>query len=402
MAGFTVTHRGIDAERPGRGLPQPLAPGPSASGSSDDSAVLQSFLNGLPSGYGALLTQPYKLANPVSVPANISILGQGPGAQIQCTGNNFAFQVTSHNRISGLYLNASATQAAGGGFDFTNLGSDVNIDSLLIGNGLFYTFNIRPSNAGRGIVQIERVRFNAVTGHNVPFKIGDGTNLVTDLLISHIIGTAATNADVAKWWEILNNVDTLFVHDCDFFQGTVGVALGQVATGSVTASKWARVSIDTMATSGLVINKCRSLDWTDCTLSTIGTSGTSPGIQIAANAVGVNIKGGLVQNCRSDGIDIQAGAVYTDLIGVQVSDNNQGGAAFGAGIAVSANTNEFNIVSCRSGNFLLGGSVQQRGIWVTAGTSNFYTLVNNRTPNNSTSGLIDGGSGVNKTVSGNL
>ena len=137
------------------------------------------------------------------------------------------------------------------------------------------------------------------------------------------------------------------------------------------------------------------------------STGTGNGLAIVGSGVnGVAVNGGQYINNAADGILIN-GATNVQINGPMVYGNSTSGSAYYNGIAVAANTSNFQISGVVSGYggypyANSWGNKQSYGVFVASGTSNHYNIINNNLPGNVTGTLLDGGSGTDKTICGNL
>lgn len=96
------------------------------------------------------------------------------------------------------------------------------------------------------------------------------------------------------------------------------------------------------------------------------------------------------------------GGVKTIFSSNFVTANSWGSAGSFDGIYVAANVGNFVVNGNQFGKNMFGTAGQRYGVYVAAGTSDYYNIVNNICSGEQSSGCIsDGGSGANKTVSGN-
>lgn len=133
------------------------------------------------------------------------------------------------------------------------------------------------------------------------------------------------------------------------------------------------------------------------TIDNSWASSCGVGIQVKGTVTGLSIQGTEVFANSSTGIDIVSGAVIT---GAVIAGNRVAGNG-GAGISIAANVGGFTLASNVIGPAADFGA-NLFGIYLDTGTSNNYLIQGNRLRGNTNSGLVDGGSGVNKSVTGNL
>lgn len=139
--------------------------------------------------------------------------------------------------------------------------------------------------------------------------------------------------------------------------------------------------------------------------SWIGSTLTGNGITILSSFRGeVFIGGGTrIYANAQHGIVVSAGPVDVQINGALVGDNGTSQANTYHGITIGQNASGFSIIGCRAGNMIgVSGNNQAYGIFVSSGTSNNYIVHGNNCTGNMTGGLIDGGSGSNKSLVGNI
>lgn len=112
------------------------------------------------------------------------------------------------------------------------------------------------------------------------------------------------------------------------------------------------------------------------------------------------INGGQFFGCSKIGILISKGT--GTLTGAQIGNCSTLTANTFAGVQVDAGVSDFSIVGCVAGEMFGGGNQMRWGILVFTGPSNRYIIQGNRTPGNLLIGLEDDGTGVNKSVTGNV
>lgn len=98
-----------------------------------------------------------------------------------------------------------------------------------------------------------------------------------------------------------------------------------------------------------------------------------------------------------DGVLLQAGPVNCRFLGALIEDNSQAASGTYHGINVGSTASYFIVSGCR-----ITGSRQGYAVIVPAAASDRYIITNNVVQGNATGGISDGGTGSNKTVSGNV
>lgn len=366
---------------------------------------IQAALNACSAAGGGLVEIPagvWTRTAAASIPNFVNVRGHGQSTVVRCASNHYAFTFNPGHRssISDMTIEATGTQTSGGGFDFTNAGSNIWLDGIYFGSGLFTSLNIAPTGPA-GIYVFRRLRWNGVANCDTAIKIGGGGGLVTDMNFSDCIGTASTRPDVARWLWVLQQADTIKLDNCTFYRGTLGAIIGSAQ--EITNTTFSAVTIDDMAGRALDVQRAREFK---CDAVEISSSGAAdiPGLEVGVGSKGFRFNNGVIQNCAGYGAIIRNGAVHTHIQNSIVTDNNTTNTAFNDGIAVATDTVHFTITGNTSGNgVLLASGHQKYGISVSPGTSDHYIIANNRLTGNETANtVLDLGTGVAKSLTGNV
>jgi hypothetical protein len=180
----------------------------------DDTAEIQLAIDAANTNGGGIVYLPegvYRVSSALSIPNFVNLVGEGQSTILRCTGNHYAINFNPGHRsgVSNLQIDKTgANQTSGGGIDFTNAGSNIWLDGIYFGNGLFKSINAAPSTS-QTVYIFRRLRWNGVTGCNTAIQIGGGAGLVTDVYLSDVIGTASTTSDMVTWLTAPSNADTL-------------------------------------------------------------------------------------------------------------------------------------------------------------------------------------------------
>jgi len=135
--------------------------------------------------------------------------------------------------------------------------------------------------------------------------------------------------------------------------------------------------------------------------SQVSISDGSIGSCILPGCAGINTAGAFGGDLSISGNEIfanQNGIVLSTGVNTNIISNRISGSSFAA-VNVSSNIGSFNIGLNTLGTSAIYGS-NARAVIVQAGSSDHYNIVNNII-NGSTTGIIDSGTGTNKTISGN-
>jgi hypothetical protein len=133
-----------------------------------------------------------------------------------------------------------------------------------------------------------------------------------------------------------------------------------------------------------------------------------PGTQLTADQPGMALEGAGIDsftftgcrffNCGSAGLYIAAGSRI--IVNGCTAEGNGRIAGIGRGILVQAGVSNFSVVNCVLSN-VNGTGIQEVGVQVAPGASDRYVVANNLVAGNTILGVLDGGTGVNKTIAGN-
>jgi hypothetical protein len=149
------------------------------------------------------------------------------------------------------------------------------------------------------------------------------------------------------------------------------------------------------STNGCLVNNSVLLKFHNCWFSNRPSSGC-----VVSNTDSVSFNFCDFVNSAEHGLVIQATAVRTRVNGCDAIGNGTTLANTYSGFIVAAGTTDFQITNCTSTSGLAFGT-QRNGILVQAGASDRYVIADNLVNGNSTSGVADNGTGVNKRVENN-
>ena len=374
----------------------------------DDTAAIQKAMDAANDAGGGTVTFPpgvYGVTAAAIIGDSVHVRGLGMESKVRCLGNNFAFAFDPGNyaSISRLFIDAASPQSSGGGIDWRVAGFRISVDHIMFSSNLHTSMEMRCSQQS-GIWQITDIQWDGGSDRQYGFRIGDGTNLVTDISIKGVIGSGYGQTET--WFDVQNNVDTLKCVDVTFYGGAAGMILGRVASGAVTGMQLTNVLMDFMEGVGIYLVKTRGATIVGCDVQTC-----QAGIWLAGSCQGTVITGGVIQGNAQSGIVIFTGAVHTSINTVQIADNNSlfdpdtdtfvdGGG--NVGIDIGAGAEYFRVSNCTIGNYLLGRGYQKYGIRIADGASNHYQISSNQFLGNDIGAVYDGGTGTDKWILGNL
>lgn len=377
--------------------------GAKGDGVTDDTAALQAAINA-----GNVLIPPgtYQVSKTIEVPAQRTIAGVNRNTCIiRATGNFPIFGIRSSEvTIRSLFFKASAAQASGGAVGFLGAATNITIERCNFGSNLFIALNI--SGFAIGAVHLTDLTWmepaTKLQKCKKAIQIGDGVNHVVGVWARKLRGEANTTADMTVWIDMAY-ADTVQFSDVLLQNGEIGIRTGYTGTELVTGLKLHKVVVDTCSSTGMVLQFLRDAEVSDCNVQTCSQTSGSPAVQILKTAKDVRFRGGLVQHNYSHGISIGAESEHVSVIGTDCLDNNLSNLAAGAGVAVTAGVVHFKIIGVTSGNVLGLGGKQKYGVVVNTGASDRYVITGcDCNVINETAGVQDAGTGVNKSVTGNI
>ena len=365
-------------------------------GVADDTAAIQAAIDAIAAMGGQIVLPSgnYKISSSLNISSqNVFVIGSGRKATkiFQSVASAKVFNVTaSYTTISSLSIEYSSQGTAGGaginingalycaiddiyiyrayiGIDFTNNSNSNQLtrfvceDSTYIGISVFNTFNIMAST----------------------FQVLNSNTTLCSLGCIRLAGFSEGN--------IFINGHT-YQGAFSLTTGATSYAMGQ----RPSYNKFHCVYLDASA-SGAVLDKIVELDFIDCWFS------SRPGNGAYLNEVdGIRFTGGGAINCDQNGVLVESLAKRVIFQNFMARSNSVSSANTYSGIIFAANTTDFVVQGCTATNNIVTFGTQKHGIIVQAGTSNNYVITNNLVSGNATSGVADGGSGINKFVANNF
>jgi hypothetical protein len=205
-------------------------------------------------------------------------------------------------------------------------------------------------------------------------------------------------------------VDGLYASAVSIYKSTrAGVDFGPTEKTVVSTSLFVNCITDSTVSgdgwyfngSGVISNV--ALD--NCVTSFNHGNGLS--VQPKTRVNGLQVRGGVYQGCDGSGIVINSSSARNVLIqGVQVGFNSKAASGQHSGIQVASGVCDFTVDGCMVGAVgtftYVSKNLQAWGIVVADGASDGYIITNNRSVGNLAGGVHDGGTGENKTVTGNI
>ena len=222
--------------------------------------------------------------------------------------------------------------------------------------------------------------------------------------------TTICNGIVASCYVGINliNCSGVYVSNVDALTCTgEGISTYPATGNKVTACFFSEVLADS-STSGhgfaFIDNggKVTDINLTNCWSATNYLSG----LICSANCNGILINSSRFINNQQHGIFLQGGVNYT-ISSNQIGMNSMQGSALYHGIAVAANVSHFTITSNFIGGPLgaignLTSNLQNYGVFVSTGTSNYFNILSNDLTGNVGGAISNGGTGTTININNNL
>ncbi len=392
--------------------------GAKGDGIHDDTEAIQKAINEQAARGGTLYVlfpgAHYLTTQPINVLTNaVHLLGAGRDlsviAPVGFTGDYFLFDSVSECSISGMSFLPTGPQGGSrsSAIHFKNCDFSLARDFKIMGNtktGVFVEGG--ASQFGNFIEE---------------FKIGDcslngiwvgGSLLAQDCTIRNGVIAASTPGGTINGI-FMDFASGVYVNQVDAISCQAGVATYPSATQYCTAMFFEQVLCDSCTGSGFSFydnaggtihtggfGQVSMVHLTNCW----GATNQGNGVDFSTTCDGVTINGGAYYNNTQHGIHIGGGKNY-NITGPMIGNNSIGSSTY-SGIQVEGGTTHFTINGVRSGTVgrigYLGASTQKYGIKIVTSANDYYTIVNNDCTDAVTAPIFDGGTGIHKTVCGNL
>lgn len=354
-----------------------IAYGADPTGASDSSSAVQAAVTAAGAVNGEVYAPAgiYKIVTAITVPNNITIMGDGFGSEFRAAGNNFIFTISTgrDTRFTNFKVAAASTQASGGAFDFSNDNAGWRFfDHLWVGNNLFRVFNCVSTVGFPGVYRFSDIFIDNVTGVDTVWKVGgSGTAHHAEIVINGVRGIANPASGVQRWISCDGNVDSLDLKDVTFYQGVDGIVVQKLG-GSVNSNfSWSRVVVDTMSGIGVSIDELILAHISQLIVNTCGTTSTAA-VTLGSAVKWSDFVTGQVLGAVGSGMSIASGVNGLVVDGFQFYNNNTSNTAAKNGVDVAANASGWRVINSTFFNDAAGH--QKYGVSVASGTSNSYVL----------------------------
>ncbi|MBR8096308.1 hypothetical protein KDX13_06240 [Burkholderia cenocepacia] len=384
--------------------------GAKGDGTTNDTTALQSALNNVKTLY--LPQGTYKITAALNVPAGVLIVGEGIAAttiiQYTLTAGGLIFNASGQNGggVFGITLtsNAPAYNARGSsgvGIMVNQSNQGFTIRDVCISN---FDYGLEMNNCFSELVENLIIQYFGSRGIFIPEGAGYTSN------DGRYIGIKIHNINNA--WGDQSSIGVLiqlsgghFFTNIDVISTGYGLILQPPSDGPTIAyAQFVECLFDTPYSHAVLI------DGTYGTISAIEFNGCWAAYSTAGDGVhvmgsgtnGITWQGGRIRENGFNGVNL-VGGLNVQFNGAQISQNSKAATNTYDGVAVQSGVSNWQVLNCQIGNFASGLSTKQRyGVNVQTGSSNNYAVVSNGFVQNQSGGLVDNGTGTNKTVSPNL
>ena len=277
-------------------------------------------------------------------------------------------------------------------------------DAILVSNADNFIHNVCVYNGWNGI----KYTAGGQKASAITIKDCSNTGLMfsgcNDVYVSNFLITTATASNFSNGGiRLENKAEAIFVSNGSVLGGAYSLVTGaSVYDFNIRPAfcSFASVYFDS-ASNGSFIDKMFICKFVGCWFSGGRSGFGAPGMTLGQSS-DVVFDACEFFNCGTHGAIVYSTAVGARFKQCLFADNNVSNSILGGrGILIQANTSDFIIQGCRATNGLYPSGDQSVGIVIDTGTSDRYVVADNLVSGNSSSGVFDGGSGVNKRVANN-
>lgn len=291
----------------------------------------------------------------------------------------------------------SGTPTAGSVFNIT--GNNYTMRDFYIRtayNGIFL-------NALAGVGAFTDFNISGYVNSGIFFNATD-TNGINDVWITNFVlnaGAGSNTTGLSGGFRILNNCQALNFVSGDVIGGRLGISVDatfNTLNKRPSFCKFIGVYVDSTYGQGISLNNCSDISLNDC-WSASSNTGSGIGLGVTDSVV---IQNTLVMNNAQNGIISDAGTKRLQIKNCHIDGNSGVPTGTFSGISIAPNQNDFMIQGNSISNALGFSGSHKYGIIVNSGTSDRYIIAHNLVSGSVTTNVIDGGTGVNKSVTANF
>jgi Pectate lyase superfamily protein len=385
--------------------------GAKGDGSTDDTTAIQAAITAAGNAAGGVVYFPavatnYKVTGTLTVPANVTLRGDGPGASTITTTSATLDVIVLNDTGSGvcnLHITAAALpfRTAGAGINVAASVYNYWIDNVSIEN-MWDAIHIGNGSTIPNTIWITNTIIHNV-GHAAVY-LQSGQNLY----VSNVIGwcDSASSSTTGFLWTTQNSV---YMSQVTMYKLGTGFIIQPAGANTVQYGWFVNCSADTCATRGWLFdasNNASSVIQMMMLYNCWGaSSGTNDGLLFNGSPGTIRniyIDGFQSYSNGTNGIAVFAGTSQIDFHACRCTGNSVVTPNTNYGIYVAGGITNFSIRGCRSGAFAGFTNRQSYGIFLDTGASNNYNVVDNDVTSNVTAGLADNGTGSAKKLANNL
>jgi hypothetical protein len=380
--------------------------GVDATGASDSTTGINSAITAVCATGGTLFFPhgTYKITSNITVScSNIVIKGDGIGNTIislaSATSGAFTFTGSNNQEITGLTINNGVTQTAGTYISISTTNTFIARDIGL--NGAFHGIDTVTGSI-QYLTNLHITNTVATTGVGI-YSQGQSA----DVFITNVVMDAPNGSQPMACLRI-NNTGAMWVSSSDFLHCTNSLLIDpQTNTDFANWIFLQNLTFDTNGASGIKIAPANASAYVTGVFFDNVWSATNQVNGALIDGVGavtnINFNFCHILNNFQEGIKITNAGTRSDInvLNCQISGNSLGSSGTYGAINIAANISHFNISNNRIGQVGNFANTQNQPINLAAGTSNNYIIANNDVTLNN-NGLVDGGTGTTKNVSGNI
>lgn len=220
----------------------------------------------------------------------------------------------------------------------------------------------------------------------------------------HIAHVVMDNATVPVAGIHVSNSGGLWISDSDIIRSTIGLLINPATGQEVNFMFVNDASFDTNSTAGITISPSDTGKVVSLNFTGVWTSSNGNGVAVAGSGGTIDTLSFVNHrafNNMSAGIVLNAGTNIS-IDSSNFAGNSTGTSGTSPGIAIAAGVSNFSISNCRLGPQAQFPNTQNYGIVVNSGASDNYIIIGNNTQGNVTGGIFNGGTGSHTVVANNL
>ena len=382
--------------------------GAAGDGTTDDTLAIQNTISAVGAAGGGTVFFPtgtYKTTSKLTINSDaVYLKGAGRKASILAPAamatDHVLFDTVAQGGLSDMAIVPSGTQTGTTSASIHMYNShNVTLDNFWIYDKC-QTGVLADGGAAQFLTTISNFEIGLCASYGI--QVGSASYYAQDVTILNGIVASCYNGI------LLVNCSGVYVTSVDALTCTgAGVATYPVTGNRVTACFFTEVLCDASSAGyGFLFGdnggKVTDINVVNCWAATNFLSG----FICSVNCNGILISSSRVINNKQHGIFLQGGANYT-ITGNQIGMNSMQGSALYHGIAVAAGISHFTIES----NFIGGplgaignitSNLQNYGVFVSTGASDFYNILGNDLTGNVGGALSNGATGTTYFVANNL